>query len=146
MASSTRNGHQQRQANRDQTPWEKRVLSLPVATTVDALLLELEVKNPGLSTLFVARPRMLSPKVVLLCFAGDAYIPSHIMAFGGTQIPRLYKESALTAGMTSTSGSSVQTSVDSPAGSIYTLEGSVDSATSGSVPSTAGSELWRRRS
>lgn len=148
--SSTRNSHQQRQPNRERNPLAKRVLYLPRATTVDELQSELDEHNPGLSAMLAARPRMMGPKVALLSFAPTASIPQNIVAFGKNQVPTMYKEKASRTGRTSTVGSSVSTSVNTPSSSIYTPEGSIDTVAggdtvaSGSISGTGRRQRRRR--
>lgn len=67
-----------------------RVLYLPHATTIQALQIELDEQNPGLSSLFVDVPQMLSPKVALLSFGSNASIPPLITAFKRSQPPKEY--------------------------------------------------------
>lgn len=73
-----------------QTPPALRLLYLPIASTALALQVELDEQNPGLSSLFVAAPRMLDPDVALLSFDPEATIPARISAYRRTQRPRPY--------------------------------------------------------
>lgn len=72
----------------------RRVLYLPNPTTIHELQIELVIQNPGLISLFLSDPQMLSPKVALLSFDPDASIPARISAFRRSQQPKMYVETS----------------------------------------------------